>query len=440
MKKILIISYFFPPCNLVGAQRPYSWYKHFHKFGLYPVVITRHWNHEVKTMSDANFPDNTPPKIECHDWGEVHFLPYKGTFRDRFLARHGKKFGPVRRLITLWELFFQYISFSQNPYKFIHTYIESLAKTDHWSAIVVSANPFPLFAVGNRLSKKYNIPWVADYRDDWTTNGLTQKSWIDRYFLLPLEQACEKRWLSSCRFFSSVTAEYVHKIGALINKKGILVLNGYENLCVSPPSIFDGELKLLYAGTVYGIQDFSILADGALLYHKKTKQPVKIVFAGALLGNQAPPPIEKMRRVLAGSAVTLEVLSRMEAARFNELMKTSNALLMVPYGAEKGIISAKIFHYLSCGKPILLAGKEGGIIESTLAPYSLAYISHNTQQVCMALEEITERYINQNTKPTHEDLEYLSHFSRESQSSIFAENINKYLVDNSIENQRSILL
>ncbi len=41
MKKVLIIAYDFPPLNSVGAKRPYSWYKYFKKYNVYPIVITR---------------------------------------------------------------------------------------------------------------------------------------------------------------------------------------------------------------------------------------------------------------------------------------------------------------------------------------------------------------------------------------------------------------
>ncbi|TSA50983.1 MAG: hypothetical protein D4R43_01460, partial [Sphingobacteriales bacterium] len=44
LPKALILCHDFPPYNSVGAQRPYSWYLYFKKYGLTPVILSRHWN------------------------------------------------------------------------------------------------------------------------------------------------------------------------------------------------------------------------------------------------------------------------------------------------------------------------------------------------------------------------------------------------------------
>ena len=49
-KKILILCNDFPPVNSIGADRPYSWYKYFHEFNLYPIVITKNWQNEYMNI------------------------------------------------------------------------------------------------------------------------------------------------------------------------------------------------------------------------------------------------------------------------------------------------------------------------------------------------------------------------------------------------------
>ena len=51
MKKVLLLAYDFPPYTAIGAARPNSWYKHLHENGIYPTVVTRHWD------IDNNFKD-----------------------------------------------------------------------------------------------------------------------------------------------------------------------------------------------------------------------------------------------------------------------------------------------------------------------------------------------------------------------------------------------
>ena len=44
MKKVVILSYFFPPANFVGAERTAFWAKYLKEFDIYPIIITRCWN------------------------------------------------------------------------------------------------------------------------------------------------------------------------------------------------------------------------------------------------------------------------------------------------------------------------------------------------------------------------------------------------------------
>ncbi len=52
MTKVLIFAYDFPPYNSIGAQRPDSWWQYLPEFGYHPVIVTRHWDREIKDGID----------------------------------------------------------------------------------------------------------------------------------------------------------------------------------------------------------------------------------------------------------------------------------------------------------------------------------------------------------------------------------------------------
>ena len=52
MKKILLISYFYPPANFVGVQLTAAWAKYLHEYGYYPIIITRQWNEGQTDLAD----------------------------------------------------------------------------------------------------------------------------------------------------------------------------------------------------------------------------------------------------------------------------------------------------------------------------------------------------------------------------------------------------
>lgn len=47
MKKVLIISYFFPPCNLTASQRSMGWARYLREQGWDPIVVTRNWEQHI---------------------------------------------------------------------------------------------------------------------------------------------------------------------------------------------------------------------------------------------------------------------------------------------------------------------------------------------------------------------------------------------------------
>ena len=103
MNKILVISYFYPPANFVGADRPSGWIRHFNKSDIYPIVITRNWN-PGQTDTFSKVLDNNL-KIEYNQNHEIHRLPYKRSIRDRLIGS-SIVFRPIQKLLTLFEIVF----------------------------------------------------------------------------------------------------------------------------------------------------------------------------------------------------------------------------------------------------------------------------------------------------------------------------------------------
>lgn len=407
----------------MGAQRPYSWFTHFSKFGIYPVVITRHWNNEVKTLADASLPDNSPINIEKHDWGEIHYLPFRGSLRDRFLQKYGNSWGPIRKLLTVWELFAQNLAFAFNPYQSFFHYASSLVQSGiTFHAAIISANPFSLFAIGYQLQKKLGIRWIADYRDDWTTNAFKETRGVVLKTLSKLEHRNEKKWVNSAAFFTSVTSLYVKKIGAVTHKNGHVVLNGFEEVEHAELPKLNNHIRMLYAGSVYPGQNFSLLHEG-IHFFKNTSADItfSIVFAGAMVEGAVPDNIQSFINKVNPDFVKVEVLPRLSQKEFEAIKETSHILFTAPYGNHKGIVSAKLFHYISWGKPVLLAGTDHDVMEELVSPYSLGYVCENSAELSAALRSVVEKYSSDNMAPTLEDMQYINTFRRENQAKVLAE-------------------
>jgi len=121
--KIIILSYFFPPCNITASQRALSWAKYLGEFGFYPIVITRNWERPVNYPTDLHH--NTHQTVIHQKFGtyEVYYLPYKQSFRDKlYTKKENSKFPWMRQFLTFWELIMQNFVDFVIPFRNFYTF------------------------------------------------------------------------------------------------------------------------------------------------------------------------------------------------------------------------------------------------------------------------------------------------------------------------------
>lgn len=225
MKKILIISYFFPPCNLTASNRVYSWATHLSKFNYYPIIVTRNWSGVGADEKSRLKSTSNKTVIDKHENYEVHYLPYKSNLRDYFFVNDYKLLSKIFSFlqITLQNIFIKGIPFSN-----LFTYSRKiLNENERIKTVLISGNPFEQFFFGYKLKKEFpSINWVADYRDEWTTRIIGIRG-----FHLFLNQNYhsffEKKWISNAAFFIAAAPAYVATIQKLTKKKRICNLQWF---------------------------------------------------------------------------------------------------------------------------------------------------------------------------------------------------------------------
>ena len=223
MKKVLILTYFFPPANFAGSYRLYSFAKSLHKFGYYPIIITRQSIDGASSLTEMAKDCGTEKIIEQHDGYEVHYLPYKSNLRDRIYAKYGeKKFSFLRKILSFIEILLQSLTVRVIPYSNIYYYAENIIKKQKdISFILCSGKPFQLFSFGYLLSKKFAIRWIADYRDEWNSRYKYNnfKISVKEKFFYFFETHLEKKWTGNASLITTVTEHWSKNISSFIDKK-----------------------------------------------------------------------------------------------------------------------------------------------------------------------------------------------------------------------------
>ena len=163
LKPILILSYFFPPCNLTAGQRINGWAKHLHKFGYYPTIVTRNWDVPVSSPEDVLQSTGTTVIHHRYETHEVYYVPYRSSLRDRLYQR--LKNWPLLRkgtkILTVISLISEHFSSRMIPHRHLYSFaLKHLESHPDCTQLIVTGNPFDLFRFGYLLHKKISLTFV----------------------------------------------------------------------------------------------------------------------------------------------------------------------------------------------------------------------------------------------------------------------------------------
>jgi len=376
LRKILIISYFFPPCNVTGSFRIESWAKYLHEYGYYPIIVTRHWNNELTNWQKFSESDLSPTSHEVHSNYEVYYTTYKPSLRDKIFAKHGtSRFSLFRKFLSAIEVLFQNYCNRVIPYRELYSQSKRvIEKEDDLKYLICSGSPFVLFKFAHKLSKRYNIPWVADYRDDWSTSQWYQipdqrDLYTQSKLIRSLEERSEKKWLKSATCFTTISPFYVDRISRFIGKPGHVVMNGYDDeglpLKRQEDTTTTKEFTIVFNGTLYYTQPIEafleILKEVITKFRKETK--VMMLFPG--LAND-PNQVDRVRESLQGFEEHYTITKRMSRAKVLDIQLKANLTLMLSHNDIKGVTSSKLFDYIGLEKTILLYPGDNDILESII--------------------------------------------------------------------------
>ena len=275
MKKVLILAYDFPPYISVGGMRPYNWYKYLKEFDVEPVVITRQWENKHGNQLDyIDSGSSSETIVENTAHGTIIRTPYQPNFANRLMLKYGeKKYRILRKSISAFYEFAQFI-LPIGPKAELYRGAKHYLKNNEVDVIIATGDPFVLFSFASKLSKEFDIPWIADYRDPWSHNEqhgkkLIQKKW-NHYI--------EKKTVSTVSHISTVS-KFVHsKIDKLIpNKPFSINPNGYDTMVIDKIKNIQqnkDELCISFVGTIYNwhpIESFLRVANNFIKDHPHAK-------------------------------------------------------------------------------------------------------------------------------------------------------------------------
>ncbi|MGN7759331.1 glycosyl transferase family 1 [Chryseobacterium sp. 22532] len=372
-KKILIITYYWPPAGGPGVQRWLKFAKYLPEFGWNPVIYTP--ENPSYPLLDESLLKDVPQNLEIVKtkiWEPYQLAEKLNKSNKKFKAGQfdvGKNQSWKSRL-SIWVRgnFFipdARVFWVKPSIKFLEQYL----KENKIDVVVTSGPPHSLHMIGLGLKKKFPaLKWIADFRDPWTE--------ISYYKHLKLTKSSDRkhRQLESAVFknaditlaTSYTDAENFRKAGA----NAVCITNGFDESDSAPINVV-GEKKettftLSYIGVLEQLRNPENLwkvLDGLVKENKEFADHFTLKFAGRV-DDKILQSIENSS--LKNHILNLGYISHDKAV---EEMTNSNLLLITnfPNESSQGIIPGKIFEYLATGKQIISFGPDEADVSRILA-------------------------------------------------------------------------
>jgi hypothetical protein len=429
MKKVLIISYFFPPCNLTASQRIAGWATYLSNFGYYPIIVTRNWDIPINSAEDASLSTGSEIIHDKNEVREVFYLPYIASKRDEIFTKHreNRSIQKMSKILTYKELLFESVSNSVIPSSNMYEFSRTILKEDKSvKALLISAKPYIHFKFGYLLSKEFGIKWIADYRDDWNTSELEWKKGFLMNFIAKIQSKCERKWLKNAACITSVSKVYTERISKFVNKEGFVLLNGFDEGDMGKEDVKSGSFNILYNGSLYRTQPIEFFLEAVKRIISDTSILIEphIYFPGLSFHSAQE---KRVRNYMKGYEKFVHITNRVPKKEVIKLQQISDLLVMISHEGFKGVPSSKLYEYVGQKKQILLFPNDKDIIEETLLNCGLGLICNSEDEIFESLLRLIKEKQEGKKPQLIVNLGKINFYSRKNQTAELAKILNKMI-------------
>ena len=405
MKRVLIITYYWPPSGGSGVQRWLKMSKYLPENGWQPVIYT---------AKDAEYPivDTSLEKDVAPETEVIRrpiFEPYafykkflglkkEETVKMGFIQEKEKKKGWKENL-SLWIRGNLFIPDARRWWvKPSVRYLKSYLKDHPVDAIISTGPPHSMHLIAMKLKEALGIPWVADFRDPWTE--------IDYYNDLHLTRCSDRKHhrleqevLTKADKVVTVAPDGARRLGRLGNRNVGVIYNGFDrDDDTQAPVKQNDKFSITYLGVLSKIQNpenlWQVLGE---LVKEDVDFSKKLQIN--MIGQIDSSVTHSIEGHGLGQHVTYSPYIPHDQVSAVHRSSTLLLLLLMPDSEPraKGLLTGKLFEYLASGRPILCIGPEDGdaarILKETQAGVTVRF--EDRERMKETIKGLYQKYLEE---------------------------------------------
>lgn len=396
LKKVLIITYYWPPTGGAGVQRWLKFSKYFRGFDWEPVIYTP--SNPDFPINDKTLLKDVPENItvlktaitEPYDiYRKIMGKKKTETVNQGFLSE-----GKENKLLQSLMIWIRGNFFIPDARKFwvkpSINYLSDYIEKNKIDAIISTGPPHSMHLIALGLKLKYNIPWIADFRDPWT-----QIDFYDQLKLTALadkkHKKLEKTVLTNANKVVTVSKSWARDLEKLGGRGVNVITNGFDKddfLVDESGELLSGFL-FHHIGALNKDRNphtlWKVLGD-LCKENPEFKNDLKLKFTGktdmavfeSLTANGLSLNAEKTEYMPHSEVVKLLLKSPVLLLPLNDTPNVS------------GIVPGKLFEYMAAKRPIFsigdLNGDTASIIKETNTGLMVSFTDYEgTKQAVLDL-------------------------------------------------------
>lgn len=361
MKKVLLITYYWPPAGGPGVQRWLKFVTHLPQFGIQPVLFIPE-NPEYPQVDDTLLGD-LPKGISV----------YRGKIREplRWASWFG---GGSAKKMSSGQLPGEGAGWKSRLLMWLRANLLvpdarvlwvrpsvprllEIMESEGIDTVITTGPPHSVHLIGLQAKKHRNLNWIADFRDPWTR--------ISYHAELPMTDAVKRRHahleqqvLAAADQVIATSKTTAAELKKIRGKEVQVITNGFDEQQYQAVEVpLDSEFTLSHIGSL--LKDRNPVNLWSVLGELRAEdEEFRQHFKLQIIGNCSDVVKESICK--AGLEECTSFLGYVHHGKAIALQKSSQSLLLIEIDRPetRGIIPGKLFEYLASGRPVLAVGPE----------------------------------------------------------------------------------